>query len=180
MTLMIAAAVCAACVVIHILTKLFRGLRRDSHYNQNIWIHDGQRVGDEQNRPEGFMQGADMETTLRGGPRERVTSSFTFVYLRLTREDTGQCYEAYLEDQLEIGRWPDEHEAAGIHLDDPKVSKRHCMIYRRGEQLMLQDLGSTNHTYLNGCQLTGAMPLSHGDWIGIGSGNYLFECSYQR
>jgi len=55
-----------------------------------------------------------------------------------------------------------------IRLDDPFASTRHARIGRQGSVLVLEDLGSTNGTYLNEEPLTGPQPLHHGDRIRIG------------
>lgn len=55
-----------------------------------------------------------------------------------------------------------------IRLEDAFASTRHARIERQGSVLVLEDLGSTNGTYLNGEPLTGPQPLHHGDRIRIG------------
>jgi hypothetical protein len=55
-----------------------------------------------------------------------------------------------------------------IRLEDPFASTRHARIERQGSVLVLEDLGSTNGTYLNEEPLTGPQPLHHGDRIRIG------------
>jgi hypothetical protein len=55
-----------------------------------------------------------------------------------------------------------------IRLEDPFASTRHARIERQGSVLVLEDLGSTNGTYLNEQPLDGPQPLHHGDRIRIG------------
>jgi hypothetical protein len=55
-----------------------------------------------------------------------------------------------------------------IRLEDPFASTRHARIGRQGSVLVLEDLGSTNGTYLNDEPLDGPQPLHHGDRIRIG------------
>ncbi|HWF53375.1 MAG TPA: FHA domain-containing protein [Solirubrobacteraceae bacterium] len=55
-----------------------------------------------------------------------------------------------------------------IRLDDPFASSRHARITRQGNVLVLEDLGSTNGTYLNEEPLNGPQPLHPGDHIRIG------------
>ena len=55
-----------------------------------------------------------------------------------------------------------------IRLEDPFASTRHARIERQGTVLVLEDLGSTNGTYLNDEPLDGPRPLHHGDRIRIG------------
>ena len=49
-----------------------------------------------------------------------------------------------------IGRGRDNH----VTVEDSLVSRRHCQIRRQGGEFMLEDLGSTNGTFLNGQQVT--------------------------
>ncbi len=55
-----------------------------------------------------------------------------------------------------------------IVINDPEVSRHHCRITRGGGGYTLEDLGSTNGTFVNGQRLTGARPLSGGDTVGLG------------
>jgi hypothetical protein len=55
-----------------------------------------------------------------------------------------------------------------IRLDDPFASARHARITREGATVVIEDLGSTNGTYLNDEPLTGPQPLHNGDRIRIG------------
>jgi hypothetical protein len=55
-----------------------------------------------------------------------------------------------------------------IRLEDPFASTRHARIERQGSLLVLEDLGSTNGTFLNEEPLDGPRPLHHGDRIRIG------------
>lgn len=70
-----------------------------------------------------------------------------------------------LGDELTVGR------AAGcqITLDDTYASQLHARIFTRDEQLYVEDLGSTNGTYLNRRKVSAPMVVSRGDQIQIGS-----------
>lgn len=70
-----------------------------------------------------------------------------------------------LGDELTVGR------AAGcqITLDDTYASQIHARIFTRDSQLYVEDLGSTNGTYLNKRKVAAAMVVSRGDQIQIGS-----------
>lgn len=58
------------------------------------------------------------------------------------------------EDEAYIGRWDADSGIfpdVDLDSDDPeaKVSRRHARITRRGEQYFIEDLGSTNGTFIN-------------------------------
>jgi hypothetical protein len=63
-------------------------------------------------------------------------------------------------------------DAVDIHLEDPFASTNHARISWAGSTVMIEDLGSTNGTYLNGEPLDGPAPLHVGDRIRIGDSEF--------
>lgn len=61
-----------------------------------------------------------------------------------------------------------------IKLQDPFASSRHAKITRQGRTLVIEDLGSTNGTYLNTEPLNGPSPLHDGDVIRIGDSEFSY------
>ena len=55
-----------------------------------------------------------------------------------------------------------------IVINDPEVSRHHLRLTRGAGGFTMEDLGSTNGTFVNGQRLTGARPLRPGDMIGLG------------
>jgi hypothetical protein len=66
-------------------------------------------------------------------------------------------------------------DGAEIRLEDPFASSRHARLLRQGPVVVLEDLGSTNGTYLNEELLEGPQPLHRGDRIRIGDSEFTFE-----
>jgi len=62
-----------------------------------------------------------------------------------------------------------------IRLDDPFASAHHARISREGHVVVIEDLGSTNGTYLNEEPLNGPQPLHPGDRIRIGDCEFSYE-----
>ncbi len=80
---------------------------------------------------------------------------------RAAGHDPGVAYD--LTEGATLGRGDVE-----IRLDDPFASSRHARISRQGHVVVIEDLGSTNGTYLNEEPLGGPQPLHPGDHIRIG------------
>jgi FHA domain len=65
-------------------------------------------------------------------------------------------------------------EQAEIRLEDPFASTRHARLLRQGPVVVLEDMGSTNGTYLNEELLSGPQPLHGGDRVRIGDSEFTY------
>jgi len=74
-------------------------------------------------------------------------------------------------DEITIGRGAEND----IRIAENFVSHRHATIFLHGAQYVIEDLGSVNHTYVNGQVLEGRAYLKPGDEIRIGMVNLRFE-----
>ncbi|MCQ2000188.1 FHA domain-containing protein [Arthrobacter zhaoxinii] len=59
-------------------------------------------------------------------------------------------------------------QEATLVLEDDYASGRHARLFPQGSRWFVEDLGSTNGTYLGGSQLTRALPVEPGVPIRIG------------
>src|ERR1700758_1860353 len=75
----------------------------------------------------------------------------------------GQRFALY-GDSLLIGR----QEDSAIYLDSLAVSRQHARIVCQGGEYFVEDVGSSNGTYVNGHRITAPTPLSEGDALQIG------------
>jgi Protein of unknown function (DUF3662)/FHA domain len=73
---------------------------------------------------------------------------------------------------LVLGRLPE----CAVVLNDPNVSRRHAEIRRRGSDVVVYDLGSTNGTRVNGVRVKEQL-LNDGDEIEVGTSTVRFEAS---
>jgi hypothetical protein len=64
---------------------------------------------------------------------------------------------------------------ADINVDDPFASSAHARIFQRGDYMYVEDMGSTNGTYLNGRQIRSAERLKVADKIRIGDTEYRYQ-----
>ena len=76
-----------------------------------------------------------------------------------------------LVDALEIGRG----KSNDIGLSDPRVSRRHARIERARNHAVLEDLGSTNGTLVDGKPVRGRVALRPGSLITVGNTSLRFE-----
>ena len=74
----------------------------------------------------------------------------------------GQTYE--LTREITIGR----ADKCQVVLDDTYVSQIHARIFPKGDGVAVEDLGSTNGTYLNRRRITAPVELQRGDQVKIG------------
>jgi pSer/pThr/pTyr-binding forkhead associated (FHA) protein len=58
---------------------------------------------------------------------------------------------------------------------DDYASGSHAQLTRHGGLLYVEDLGSTNGTFVNGRKTVGATPLRHGDSVRVGSTTFRYE-----
>jgi hypothetical protein len=88
---------------------------------------------------------------------------------RAPGHDPGMIYD--LDGDIVLGRG----ERAEIRLQDPFASSRHTRVYEQGNIVVIEDLHSTNGTYLNEELLESARPLHPGDRVRIGDSEFTFE-----
>ena len=82
---------------------------------------------------------------------------------------SGSAYS--LADGAVLGRG----DQADIQLQDTFASSQHARLAPHGDVIVLEDLGSTNGTYLNEEPLRGPQPLHPGDKIRFGDSSFTFE-----
>ena len=66
-------------------------------------------------------------------------------------------------------------ETSNIPVDDPYASSSHARIFPRDGFMYIEDMGSTNGTYLNGKQLKRSERLRPGDSVRIGDTEYRYQ-----
>jgi FHA domain len=88
---------------------------------------------------------------------------------RAPGHDPGMIYD--LDGNIVLGRG----DQAEIRLEDPFASSRHARVYEQGNVVVIEDLGSTNGTYLNEELLESLRPLHPGDRVRIGDSEFVFE-----
>jgi hypothetical protein len=87
----------------------------------------------------------------RGAPHLHVTSPGPIHGRRI----------ALVGDHLVVGR----ASTSDVRLDDPSVSRRHAVLHRQGEQVSVEDVGSTSGTTVNGIRVRAPRLLEPGDLV---------------
>jgi len=69
-----------------------------------------------------------------------------------------------LYDGVSLGR----DAASDVRLDEDSVSARHALVRFESGRWWVEDLGSTNGTFINEARVTGRAPLRDGDALQVG------------
>jgi DNA-binding NtrC family response regulator len=83
---------------------------------------------------------------MRAAQTERFASQ-EYHLVQLNGPESGRSYD--LGQSLRIGKASDND----VVLDHPTVSRNHLVVRRQGEQFLVQDLDSTNGTFIDGAQI---------------------------
>ncbi len=67
-------------------------------------------------------------------------------------------------DQIHVGR----DASNGVAINDAEISRKHSRLSFQGGKYVLEDLGSTNGTFVNGQRLAGPVVLKPGDVVSLG------------
>ncbi len=97
------------------------------------------------NKPPSKRRGSPTKVVVTAGPNDGATASLEHA-------------------PILIGRGTD----AAIRLDDDYVSTRHARIAASGDQWFVEDLGSTNGTYIGTVRITQPTTLTLGTQVRIG------------
>ncbi len=108
-----------------------------------------------------------IQPDLTSGPRDRCTLTM------LCGPTPGSVHQLG-RGELVLGRDDD----LPYRIDDVAVSARHARLYCQGGELFLEDLDSTNGTFVEGRRITEPTRLKEGDRIQLGL-NTLFRADLQ-
>lgn len=138
---------------------------RQRHAGEDDEYDELQREQDEHGDRPGRRSRGKRETAAP--PRKKRRRQWKII---LEDIDTWETYSFIFYDSVGIGRVKEKgayDRFLEIH-DDKRISKVHCAIVHRGEQLYLRDEGSRNGTYLNGKSVTRPVLIEKEDLIEIG------------
>ena len=84
--------------------------------------------------------------------------------LVVTNSLTGIKRNFEIAGEITIGR----AEGCTITIDDDFVSQVHARVFEKADEVIVEDLGSTNGTYLNKQRVSSPMVVNTGDWLQLG------------
>ena len=114
--------------------------------------------------PEGARAGAPAPTGRKAGRAARKPCRGSPTHLLVVEGENPGTRAELADAPLLIGRGSD----AAIKLDDDYVSTRHARIASSGDQWFVEDLGSTNGTYIGSARITQPTTLALGTQVRIG------------
>ncbi len=99
------------------------------------------------------------------GPAPTPPASGSALRLKVLEpaDQRGRVYE--LGDEVTVGRAP----GCGVSIPDATVSQLHARVFRDDRAFYVEDLGSTNGTWLNRARVGAAVALKRGDRVQVGS-----------
>jgi FHA domain len=118
---------------------------------------------------EGGDDGVGLGRRERHGPDLRAGIDPRLEVVAAMGVDPGTAFE--LAGGATMGR----ADGSDIPIDDPFASSVHARIFPRGQFMYIEDMGSTNGTYLNGRRLRAAERLKVGDTVRIGETEYRYQ-----
>jgi predicted component of type VI protein secretion system len=86
-----------------------------------------------------------------------------FQFVMRTGPNPGKIYPLEAPEII-IGR----DASNGVAINDAEVSRKHAKLNLHGSAYVIQDLGSTNGTFINGQRITGSQVLNPGDTVSFG------------
>ena len=134
------------------LLWVMRSSLRDLTGRRAALADEGEAVAPDDARRGGY------EPPAQGNPRLEVVAAMG--------REPGELL--YLDGDATMGR------AGQIRVDDPYASSAHARIFRRGGAMYIEDMGSTNGTFLNGRPLERPHQLRGSDTIRIGESEYRY------
>jgi hypothetical protein len=110
--------------------------------------------------------------TARGGRSDDGMPSGVhprLVVVAAMGHEPGTAFE--IHDEAIMGRAP----TSDVQIEDAFSSSAHARVFPRGQSMYIEDLGSTNGTYLNERQLEAVEELRPDDTIRIGETEYRYQ-----
>lgn len=159
-----------------------RRIKHTPHYRHDVIvsggvdINTGQRAANDHRYFNGMKENKNATICLQASPSGRlypVGNSGALNYITLVDLSVGRQYSASFVGEIILGRAPFGSAASVISIEgDQSISSMHCRILTGNGSFCIEDLGSSNHTYLNGRMLTTMEILKNQDILKMGRSTF--------
>jgi hypothetical protein len=159
--------IAAVCLIVAILILFFNSKRKQANARKvnvtNGTAYDGT-----------LKNGVDiLELDNKDQPTGLLNKNRLNMKIVLVRKPTGERIEKVISKYVVVGR-EEEKNSEDLCIIDRKLSRRHCCFHNDAGSIIISDMNSTNHTYVNGMEIQDRVMLQNGDLIRIGSCEYTF------
>ena len=120
----------------------------------------------EEQRPQPNAEVANATAKLQRPRQRRASKSLTAIHVEVVGGPMDGVTARVESDVLTIGRSPRSDLALGL---DPLVSMKHAQILRKETGFWLEDLGSSNGTYVGEHQVQDPILIGPGTVVSVGS-----------
>ena len=120
---------------------------------------------------ESFIMGPQQAAAAGLGRQAQAIDSGVLITVRSNALEHGSRFELNAK-AITLGRSASNDIRLG---DDEFASSRHARIEPRRDGVWVEDIGSTNGTYVNGTRLGRAHKLVHGDVVRVGETDLRYE-----
>ncbi len=128
-----------------------------------VWVEMSPAVV-RKSRSERRQERREAATVRPAKPAKEKKRRQLFLSIVEPSDHKGRTFD--LDDELTVGRSP----GCGVSMpDDVYTSTVHARLFRHNDQLWVEDLGSTNGTFVNSERITQAARLGKGDLLQVGS-----------
>jgi hypothetical protein len=128
-----------------------------------VWVEMSPAVV-RKSRAERRQERRESSAAARPAKRRKDKRRHLFLAVLEPTDHKGQTFA--LDDELTVGRSP----GCGVSMpDDVYASTLHARLFRHNDQLWVEDLGSTNGTFVNSERIAQAARLGKGDLLQVGS-----------
>jgi hypothetical protein len=104
-------------------------------------------------------------TATGSPPRKRAAAPKAFATLRVVAPESRKGELVAVNDEITVGRGGG---CALVLADDHYASTVHARVFRRGNDLLVDDLDSRNGTFVNGTRITATTKLKKNDRVQFG------------
>lgn len=170
-TILIILAAVTVLILIIVIAVLFKS-KNKNNYRNDVHISGGVDITGQITSDNNYFKGMSNElrdTIVVGGVKQ---NSVHISLINMSSENQ-KTYEINLTDKIIIGR----NKANGILTidNDSMISHQHCALYLKNGNVYIEDLNSSNHTFLNDDIVLKPERCYDGDLIRVGQTNLMIQ-----